>query len=132
MFMLYHVQKLMWLCDFDELGLAEDYKKKISQQISPIMSKLVYYHFSPPLLRSFISPRLFLPLSSSYQIGLCVALGLFLANQLSLLSSYLTTFPSVLSTLHLLVVPFLLSIYPSSINIIMSCSSLVVCLVYNI
>ena len=35
MFMFYHVQQRVWLCDFDEFGLAEDRKKQSASMYPP-------------------------------------------------------------------------------------------------
>ncbi|KAK3355737.1 hypothetical protein B0H65DRAFT_56867 [Neurospora tetraspora] len=120
MFMLYHVQQRMWLCDFDEFGLAEDTQKEEEQSasISPIMSKLVYYHFyhHHHYILSYLPLHLFL--------SLIIIPDWILPNQLlSLLSLYLTTslislsiYLPLLTSFQLTTFspPFPLSIYPSS------------------
>ena len=85
MFMLYHVQQRMWSCDFDEFGLAEDYKKKRSASNIPNHVETCVLPLLSPLLHSFTFPHL--PLSYHHtRLDCTCLLGLFLPNQLYLLS----------------------------------------------
>lgn len=112
-FMLYHVQQRMWLCDFDEFGLAEE-----TVSVSPIMSKLVYYHFLSLPLHSFfhISPSLS---TLSYPH---IRLDAVASGPLSLYPQPVISYPLVSPTVHSTLLPF--PLYQYTHHHFMSCSTL--------